>query len=247
MKQEQPAELVREEASPIISMMQLALEKGAVEQLDKLMAMHERWEANQARKAFVQAMSDFKKEAIVITRDKENVQYSKGDKKAMYTSIGNLVGTVTPLLSKHGLSAGWNLDQSSGIKVGCAITHALGHSETTWITVPLDTSGAKNPLQQIKSSITYARVVSFEMACGLASVEANLDDDGNGAGAKGKGMDQEEFDRLCGLIENAGSPESLKTTYLAACEDAKELGDRAAIDAFAKIKNARWKELHANR
>lgn len=186
-------ELVRSEEASITPMgiLQMAISQNAdIDKLTKLMELSERWDANQARKAYVQAMADFKKEAIVITRDKENAQYSKGEKKAMYTSIGNLVGTVTPLLSKHGLSAGWNLDQSSGIKVGCAITHALGHSETTWISVPLDTSGAKNPLQQIKSSITYARVVCFEMACGLASVEGNLDDDGNGATEKSTRKDQ---------------------------------------------------------
>lgn len=249
LKQEHPAEIVREEAGYMPVIMQMAsMANVDADKLMKLMELQERWDANQARKAYVQAMADFKKEAIVITRDKENVQYSRGDKKAMYTSIGNLVGTVTPLLSKHGLSAGWNLDQSNGIRVGCAITHALGHSETTWISVPLDTSGAKNPLQQIKSSITYARVVSFEMACGLASVEGNLDDDGNSAGdKKGKEMDQGEFERLCGLIDNAGTKESLTSIYLAACKDAKELSDQGAINTFAKLKDKRWKDLHASR
>lgn len=242
--QGKPDEMVRGEPGYMPIILQMAsMPNVDADKLMKLMELQERWDASQARKAYVQAMADFKNEAIVITRDKDNKQYG-----SKYTSIGNLMGTVTPLLSKHGLSANHQLDQSAGIRVGCTITHAFGHSETTWITVPLDTSGAKNPIQQIKSSITYGRIITFESACGLASKEGNLDDDGNGAGdKKGQEMDQGEFERLCGLIDNAGTKESLTSIYLAACKDAKELSDQGAINTFAKLKDKRWKELNANR
>ena len=42
-----------------------------------------------------------------------------------------------------------------------------------------DTSGSKNAIQQIKSTITYLKSVTFESIIGLASTDANLDDDGN--------------------------------------------------------------------
>lgn len=223
------------------NIIELAIEKGAsIDQMERLIAMQERFEANQARKAYVQAMSDFKTEEMVITKDKDNKQYG-----SRYTSIGNLVNTVTPRLSKHGLSAEWSLDQTDGIRVGCTITHSLGHSgETKWMKVPPDTSGAKNPIQQIKSSLTYAKIATLELATGLASSEANLDDDGNGAGITGKGMDLEEFDRYVGLIENAATAEVLKTVYLAACGDARDVDDQKAINKFAEFKDKRWRELH---
>jgi hypothetical protein len=183
-------------------------------------------------------MSDFKREPVIITRDKENKQYGSN-----YTSIGNLINTVTPFLSKHGLSASWAIDQSAGIKVSCTITHALGHSgEPKTLLVPLDTSGAKNPLQQIKSSITYARIVTFECACGLASVEGNLDDDGNRS--SNAGMDTGEYDRICGLLETAQTIDKLKELYLSAAKNAQSLGDKNAVQGFAAIKDRRYKELH---
>jgi hypothetical protein len=223
-----------------MSILQMAISQGAdIDKLTKLMELKEKWDAMEARKAFVQAMADFKNEPIVIAKDKENKQYG-----SKYTSIGELVNTVTPLLGKHGLSAEWSLDQSDGIKVGCTLTHALGHSgETKWMKVPADNSGAKNPIQQIKSSVTYARILTFEMACGLASKEGALDDDGNGSDGK-KEMDIAEFDRLKALIENAGSVESLKSIYLAAAKDANDKGDKAAVKQFAAIKDKRYKELH---
>lgn len=239
--QGKPAEMVREEAITPMGILQMAISQNAdIDKLTKLMDLQERWQANEARKAFVQAMADFKKEPIVIAKDKDNKQYG-----SKYTSIGELVNTVTPFLAKHSLSAEWSLDQADGIRVGCTLTHALGHAgETKWMKVPQDTSGTKNPIQQIKSSVTYARILTFEMACGLASSEANLDDDGNGAaGKKGEEMDQGEFERLCGLIDNAGTRESLSTIYLAACKDAKELNDQGAINTFVKLKDKRWKEL----
>jgi hypothetical protein len=47
-----------------------------------------------------------------------------------------------------------------------------------------DGSGAKNPIQQIKSTITYLKGVTFESITGLASTDDNVDDDGNAAGSE---------------------------------------------------------------
>jgi hypothetical protein len=43
---------------------------------------------------------------------------------------------------------------------------------------PPDTSGAKNPLQQIKSAITYLEGATFQAITGI--VASDEDDDGNG-------------------------------------------------------------------
>ena len=163
------------------ALIRLAVQNNAsMEMLERLMALQERNEANEARKAFHDAKAAFKQENIHVTKDKENKQF-----KSMYTTIGNLVGTVSPYLGKHGLSADWDVKQPGDgqIIVTCTLTHKLGHSESTTLIVPADTSGAKNPIQQIKSAITYAKVVTFEDICGIASSDANEDDDGNGAGS----------------------------------------------------------------
>lgn len=152
----------------------------SMEMLERLMALKERDDANEARKAFHDAKAAFKQENIHVTKDKENKQF-----KSMYTTIGNLVGTVSPFLGKHGLSAAWDVKQPGDgtISVTCTLTHRMGHSESTTLVVPPDGSGSKNPIQQIKSAITYAKVVTFEDVCGIASSDANEDDDGNGAGS----------------------------------------------------------------
>lgn len=159
------------------NLLQIAVQRGAsMDELQKLMDLQERYEANQARKAFIEAKAAFKAEDIFISKDKENKQY-----KSMYTTLGNLVNTVRPFLGKHGLSADWDQRQENGkVIVTCILSHKAGHSESSSFEVPPDKSGAKNAIQELKSAITYARAITFEAICGLASSDANLDDDGAG-------------------------------------------------------------------
>ena len=159
------------------AMIRMAVEgKADLDKLEKLLSIQKDWEANEAKKAFVRAMTAFKVEAPKVTKDKNNKQYN-----SKYTSLSNLVNTVNPVLSKHGLSSSWDIEQNGIIKVTCRITHELGHSETASASAPADVSGAKNAIQQIKSTITYLKAVTFESICGLASTDANLDDDGRAA------------------------------------------------------------------
>lgn len=153
---------------------------GTIEQLREFLQLQREMEADEARKAFFVAMAEFSAEPIIITKDKENKQF-----KSMYTGIGNLVNTVRPILSKHGFSVDWNYEQPDGqVKVTCVLSHIMGHAKSVSFTIPPDTSGggSKNPIQQIKSSQTYARSATFEAVCGLASSDQNGDDDGNGSG-----------------------------------------------------------------
>jgi hypothetical protein len=246
-----PSEILEGESNALVqraitpmSILEIAVSQGAdMEKLTKLMELQARWEAIQARKAYVQAMSEFKNEPIVITKDKENKQYG-----SWYSSIGNLVNTVTPFLSKHGLSAEWELDQSEGIRVGCKITHSLGHSgETKWMKVPPDTSGAKNPLQQIKSAVTYAKISTFEMATGLASTEGNLDDDGNDAGDKkpANRVAAELVAERLDWIENCRDLSELQRTFTNAYKMAQQVGDKEFEGRLIKAKDARKEALRA--
>lgn len=166
--------------NPYDGMLIEAVRGGNIDIIERLMALKERDDANTARKAFTAAKAAFKGEAIIVTKDKFNTQY-----KSNYSSLGNLVNTVSPFLSKHGLSADWNIEQTgAAITVTCILSHALGHSESVSFTVPPDSAGAKNPIQAIKSSVTYAKAVTYESVCGMASSDANHDDDGNGAADK---------------------------------------------------------------
>lgn len=168
------------------SIVMAALQKGYDPAfIEKMMDLAERNEKNEARRQYFQAVADFKKNPPEVLKDKENQQFSKGEKKAMYVSLGRLVTTVNPALGQHGLSASWEINQAEKmVKVTCKLSHRLGHSESVTMEAPPDASGgnAKNPIQQIKSTVTYLRAATFEAVTGIAATEeANSDDDGNGA------------------------------------------------------------------
>lgn len=157
---------------------EMAIESTDLEKIEKFMDLKERHENNEARKAYHLAMSEFKKEPILIGKDKKNTQYG-----SMYTTIGNLVNSVAPSLGKYGLSHKWDVDQAQDgtVKVTCVATHSLGHSDSVSMFAPPDKSGSKNAIQQIKSTRTYLQAATFESLFGLASSDANINDDGNGS------------------------------------------------------------------
>lgn len=197
-----------------------AMAHGApIAEIREFMALQREWEAGEAKKAFVAAKAAFKAENVVVVKDKENTQY-----KSRYSSLGNLVNTVSPFLSKHGLSADWDVDQTNGIKITCILSHSMGHSEKVSMQVPPDTAGAKNPIQQIKSAITYAKTVTFESVCGLAVSDTNVSDDGNGA----YGLDTTLADKWIDALTKCKSEAEMKGVWPVAVAEI-----RAANDGFA--------------
>jgi hypothetical protein len=169
------------ENSPAALMMR-ALDRGATpEQVGQMMALQERWEANEARKAYNVAFAQFKAEAVQVLR---NRKVTDGPLKGKaYAELYAVVDAVTPALAKHGLSASWKVtkDEKDWIEVTCTLTHAQGHSESVSMGGPPDTGGAKNALQARGSTKSYLERYTLKAICGVA--EGAEDDDGAG-GAK---------------------------------------------------------------
>lgn len=166
-------------AATPMEMLAVAIQQGAdLERLQKLMDLQERWEANQARKAFVSAMARFKSEPLQILKTKQvNIP---GGAKFAHATLADVVDGIVSSLSKYGLSHKWETRQDQGITVTCILTHEAGHSERTVLTAPPDDSGKKNAIQQIASTVTYLERYTLMAACGLAAKD--MDDDGRGAG-----------------------------------------------------------------
>ena len=159
-----------------MAMLASAVEQGHdLEKIEKLMELESRWKADQAREAYYVALAEFKKVGVTVTKDKHNAQYN-----SKYTGIGNLVNTVSEAMAPFGLNARWEIDQTGGIKVTCILSHTLGHSESVPMSGPPDESGKKNPLQQIKSTVTYLESATFQAVTGVVSSDA-ADNDGNDA------------------------------------------------------------------
>lgn len=167
-----------------VDLLQIAVERGApMDLIERLMALKERHEANEARKAFVDDMAEFKKEPLEIfkrkavgftTKDGDFVGYK-------HAELSDVAEVVVPALARHGFSHRWDVKQEAGrITVACIVTHRLGHSESLTMDAPPDDSGKKNKIQQVASAVTYLQRYTLLAVTGLAA--KNMDDDGAGSG-----------------------------------------------------------------
>lgn len=180
LEKRKPAVIQQREGTPQ-DMIRLAVEKGAdLDKLEKLLGLQERWEANEARKAYHKSMAAFKENPPKIKKDKTvNYKTDKGTVKYNHATLANVVEQITAELSKHDLSASWRTQQNGTISVTCRITHALGHSEETMLTANADQTGSKNSIQAIGSTITYLQRYTLLALLGLATKDQ--DDDGKAA------------------------------------------------------------------
>jgi hypothetical protein len=224
--------------APMTSVIEMAIMQNAsIDTLERLLAMQERWEANQAVKAYNVAFSAFKAESIRVVK---NVTVSDGPLKGKkYADLYGVVSAVIPVLSKHGLSHSWKLtkDEPTWMEVTCTIRHELGHFESVSMGAAPDTGPGRNAIQARGSAKSYLERYTLLAAIGMAAT----DDDGNGGGGGKKEMDKGEYDRYCGLIANAQTLAMLDTTYQAACDDAGE--DMASKKEFKRLAGIRYKEL----
>lgn len=165
-----------------------------VEEMTKLFELHLRVEENNAKKAYHKAVAAFKSEAIVIIKD-QSVGYENRDGTFTgykHSSLGGIIATIIPFLSRHGLSHRWDTKQENGsIEVTCILSHELGYSESTSLSADKDTSGKKNAIQQVASTVTYLQRYTVLGITGLASQEATPDDDGQSS--DGAEEDSSEF------------------------------------------------------
>lgn len=171
-------------ATPAL-LLQMAVQQGAdLARLEKLMELQERWEANEARKAFVVAMTAFKAEPLEIFKRKAvGYETDRGDFVGYkHAELSDVTAVIGPAMARHQLSFRWDVTQEpSRVTVACIVTHVLGHSERVEMYGAPDNSGKKNAIQQIASTVTYFQRYSLLAVTGL-STKDQIDDDGDGAG-----------------------------------------------------------------
>lgn len=182
---EQPREVIATDTPSIapIHLVERAMAAGNLELVEKFMALQERWEANQARKAFVAAIASAKSEIRPILKKQEvDFTSTRGRTNYDHEGLADIAEHVDPILAKNGLSYRYRPKQDGKIlTVTCIVEHSDGHSEETTLFGPYDESGNKNAIQSVGSTATYLQRYTLKLALGLAAAK---DDDGQGAGKK---------------------------------------------------------------
>ena|SRR5437899_1388010 len=220
-----------------IGLLQLAVSQNAdIDKLKQLMDLQERFENNEARKAFAAAMLKFKANPPAITK---NHAVKFGQTAYNHATLDHVCEEVTKGLSAVGITHAWKVTQDKDlITVRCVLTHELGHSEETQLMGLPDNSGSKNSIQAIGSTVTYLQRYTLLAACGLA---AKNDDDGQAAGKPL--IEAAEVEKNCNELSAASDLAKLKFLFSVAYGKAQELNDRKAMAHYITAKDKRKKEL----
>lgn len=227
-----------------------------VAKLEALFTMKERWDANEARKAFVVAKAAFKGAVPKIEKNKHVGFASKDSNKAStdywHATLDNIEETVSPVLSEYGLVYAWDVNQDLNnggrITVSCILTHVMGHSEKVTLSGSPDSTGNKNNIQAVGSTVTYLERYTLLSILGMST--GDMDDDAKAAaeGLNGRYISADEKDELIGLIKDTSTDTAkfLKTLELGGSLDripATRLAD--ARNALLTKKKAQEKRVQS--
>lgn len=167
-----------------MEMLSRAIMSGAApEIIERLMSAQERWERNEARRAYDAAVAEARAEMKPII--KTNEVNLGGNRSYKYEGLDDIERAVLDALSKYGLTYGFSSRVSDSdarmLIVTCRLKHKDGYFEETSLPGPIDNTLAKNPIQAIGSTTTYLARYTLRLALGLAPT---TDDDAQAATRK---------------------------------------------------------------
>ena len=147
-----------------MQMLNTAVSQGAdLDKLEKLMNLQERWENSEAKKAFNEALAGFQAELGPIIKKREGHNCS-------YADIDDIAQAIRPILDAFGLAYRFEqFQENNAITVTCIVTHTKGHRESATLTALSDTSGGKNAIQAMASTVTYLRRYTLTGALGITT------------------------------------------------------------------------------
>lgn len=143
--------------------------------LEKMLDMQERILNRNAEQAF--SASFARMQAKMPQIDKKGRIEVNGTVRSHYAKFEDINEAVKPILQEHGFGINFRIAQNNGfIVVTAVLRHELGHSETTEISLPADSSGSKNAVQAIGSTVSYGKRYTL---CALLNITvAGEDADG---------------------------------------------------------------------
>ena len=152
------------------TLLQTAVEQNAdLDKLERLMDLQDRWNDDQAKKAYSEALAKFQSELGPIAKTKQA-------HNCKYADLDDIAQAIRPILEQCGLSYTFSQEQDqSGLKMTCTVRHISGHSESNSLSAPNDASGGKNQIQAIASTVTYLRRYTLTGALGITTGDEDTD------------------------------------------------------------------------
>lgn len=164
-----------------------------VDKLERLLAIQERVIERNAKAAYQADFAEMKPKLPVIDR-RGRIEIREKDAKGgrtgpitqstAFARWEDIDEAITPILHDHGFSLTFRTDAAADgrIIVTAVLAHKNGHEERTSIPpLPFDTSGSKNNVQAVGSSLSYGKRYAATLLLNIRT--KGEDDDGAKGGA----------------------------------------------------------------
>lgn len=219
------------------------------DKFEALLAAAERQEIRQAKAAYTQALVKMKPLLPVIDRRGKITITDKQDRSKIiqstpYSLWEDIDEAITPILAEHGFVLSFRCGQAADGKVTVTgvLSHEAGHTEETTMTLTHDSTGSKNAVQAIGSSISYGKRYTATLLLNIRT--RGEDDDGNGASVLDP-IDEHQTETIFGLIKRFGvnTADFVKFMGVEAIPDIK----RGDYDKAIRALNLKGKALNKDK
>lgn len=164
-----------QQANQATAMMQIISRAAAdpacdLDKMERLLSMKERIDKEENSRQFNADMASMQIEmpSVAERGTGHNIKY------ATFEDINDV---AKPIMSKYGFAVSFKVVETErGVRVTGLLLHRSGHREETEMTFPSDTSGSKNAVQALGSSISYAK--RYIMSAMLNITTRGEDDNG---------------------------------------------------------------------
>jgi hypothetical protein len=153
-------------------LLKFAIERGAdVGSIERLVALRDKFVAEQAQAEFNNALAAFQAECPNILRSRAG-----HENRYNYAPLEAIVEQVRPIMAKHGFSHSEDANVSEGwVEAVVTLTHRAGHSIQKRFKVPTQTNAGMSPQQKYGAAMTYATRYAFCAALGIRTADKDTD------------------------------------------------------------------------
>jgi hypothetical protein len=212
-----------------------------IDKLERLLEMQERVIARNARAAYYEALSELQPKLPVIT-ERGGIKDRNGNIQSTYALWEDVNEAIRPMLAQHGFSLSFKVRRTeSEIITTGILSHRLGHSEESELSLPSDTSGSKNAVQAVGSSASYGkRYTSYA----LLNITTQGEDDNGQKGGAPEPLGNTQLKLLYELADAVGA-DKIKLCKYYNVESLKDLPAVKYDDAFTRLKEKNPKAAEA--
>lgn len=133
----------------------------------------------------------------------------EGHNSAKFAKKEDMNHLVNPVLSQYGFALSFRNTQENGsIKTVATLMHNGGHSESTEVILKDDSSGSKNAVQAVGSSMSYGERYTMKAILNLTIIKDPTDDDAKTATSSKSGNKSANTDKFAAKVKaDAKKPE----------------------------------------